>query len=391
MQNSVRMLPIPVTILYLLLWARYPLFEFLVGFCYHVPLLENFSAQMPDILIVAFIILSLPYLSKHLRMSDLLFYLIIACYYLISMNTTKDNSVALEYYSTPFLLICLPYFFVGVLIEIKPLWRYMYYISFASVMLKGVYTFFLGGNEVLGEESMTAAYSLLPHLLLVIWYAISTRHLWDCLAVVLGILLLFAFGNRGTLIISMIFAVFCFFQTMAKTTKRSTYYVLAFFVAAAVALLYSGISDSILSFLNSTGSSTRVFDKTETDGFFSSEGRLDIFALVLPAIASNPLGLGIAGDRILGVIYSHNLIMELLISYGWLFGTAIIVAITVLFVKAFKRVPTVEHKVFLMLLLCSGVFKLMLSNTYLNDTFIFFMIGFCVSILRMPKQRIGSL
>lgn len=387
MNNTVRKLPITVTILFLLLWARYPIFEFIIGACYHVPLLKEFSPQIPDILIVTFAILSLPYIVKRLRIQDVLFYVAIVVFYFISKYNHPGNFEALDYYTVPFLVVGLPYFFVGVTIDLKSLWRYLYYVSFASIIFKGVHTFMLGGVEVLESESMTAAYSILPHLLLVIWYTISQRKPWDLFAVVVGILLLFAFGNRGTLMISAIFASFCVIGVINQSKKkRGGYITIAVLAVLVVFFASSGIIDSIFSFLSSTGSSTRIFEKSQTDGFFLSEGRMDIFYLVIPAILQNPFGLGIAGDRLLGVIYSHNIILEFLISFGWFFGTLLILCVVIMFIKALKRAPTIEHKIFLLLLLSSGVFKLMLSNTYLNDTFFYFMLGFCVAILRLPKQ-----
>lgn len=152
-----------------------------------------------------------------------------------------------------------------------------------------------------------------------------------------------------------------------------------------IGVFFSGITDSIISFLNSTGASVRVFEKSQTDGFFSSEGRLDIFYVVLPAIANNPFGLGIAGDRLLGVIYSHNIILEFLISYGWIFGTLLIVAIFAIFFVGLKKAQTTEQRVFVMLLFCSGILKLMVSGTYLNEYYLFFMIGYCISMIRAKR------
>lgn len=114
MNNTTRTLPISVIVLYLLLWARYPLFEFIIGVCYHIPLLSEFSPQIPDFLIILFAVLSLPYLVKRIRLIDLCLYIGIVLFYFISKYNHPDNSEALEYYTIPFLLIGLPYYFVGV-------------------------------------------------------------------------------------------------------------------------------------------------------------------------------------------------------------------------------------------------------------------------------------
>ena len=212
MMNSLQRLPIPVLILFLLLWARYPLFEFIIGFCYHVPLLSSFSAQVPLILIIAALIFSLPHIIKYIKFIDILLYTLTVSFYLFSKERNIDNAEALEYYTIPFLLMSVPYYFAGLSWDLSKLWRFMYYVSLLSIFLKGAYTFFMGGTETLESESMTAAYSLLPHLLFIIWFAISQKRIIDMVAVVVGILLLFAFGNRGTLVISVMFALFCFYQ-----------------------------------------------------------------------------------------------------------------------------------------------------------------------------------
>lgn len=386
MTNSSQRLPIPVLTLFLLLWARYPLFEFIIGFCSHVPFLSSFSAQVPLILIIAALVFSLPYIIKHIKVIDVLLYLLIAGLYLFSKERNVENAEALEYYLIPFLLMSVPYYFAGLSWDLRKLWRFMYYVSLLSIFLKGVYTFFMGGTETLENESMTAAYSLLPHLLFIIWFAISRKRIIDMAAVVAGILLLFAFGNRGTLVISVLFAFFCFYQLVSSQKRnRNLMWLAGGLSVVLIAVFFSGITDSIFSFLNSTGASVRVFEKSQTDGFFSSEGRLDIFYVVLPAIANNPFGLGIAGDRLLGVIYSHNIILEFLISYGWVFGSLLIVAIFAIFFVGLKKAQTTEQKVFIMLLFCSGILKLMVSGTYLNEYYLFFMIGYCVSMIRAKR------
>lgn len=386
MTNSSQRLPIPVLTLFLLLWARYPLFEFIIGFCSHVPFLSSFSAQVPLILIIAALVFSLSYIIKHIKVIDVLLYLLIAGLYLFSKERNVENAEALEYYLIPFLLMSVPYYFAGLSWDLRKLWRFMYYVSLLSIFLKGVYTFFMGGTETLENESMTAAYSLLPHLLFIIWFAISRKRIIDMAAVVAGILLLFAFGNRGTLVISVLFAFFCFYQLVSSQKRnRNLMWLAGGLSVVLIAVFFSGITDSIFSFLNSTGASVRVFEKSQTDGFFSSEGRLDIFYVVLPAIANNPFGLGIAGDRLLGVIYSHNIILEFLISYGWVFGSLLIVAIFAIFFVGLKKAQTTEQKVFIMLLFCSGILKLMVSGTYLNEYYLFFMIGYCVSMIRAKR------
>lgn len=386
MTNSSQRLPIPVLTLFLLLWARYPLFEFIIGFCSHVPLLSSFSAQVPLILIIAALVFSLPYIIKHIKVIDVLLYLLIAGLYLFSKERNLENAEALEYYLIPFLLMSVPYYFAGLSWDLRKLWKYIYYVSLLSIFLKGAYTFFMGGTETLESESMSAAYYLLPHLLFIICFAISQRRIIDMAAVVAGILLLFAFGNRGTLVISVLFAFFCFYQLVSSQKRnRNLMWLAGGLSVVLIAVFFSGITDSIFSFLNSTGASVRVFEKSQTDGFFSSEGRLDIFYVVLPAIANNPFGLGIAGDRLLGVIYSHNIILEFLISYGWFFGTLMIVAIFAIFFVGLKKAQTTEQKVFIMLLFCSGILKLMVSGTYLNEYYLFFMIGYCVSMIRAKR------
>ena len=386
MMNSLQRLPIPVLILFLLLWARYPLFEFIIGFCYHVPLLSSFSAQVPLILIIAALIFSLPHVIKYIKFIDILLYTLTVSFYLFSKERNIDNAEALEYYTIPFLLMSVPYYFAGLSWDLSKLWRFMYYVSLLSIFLKGAYTFFMGGTETLESESMTAAYSLLPHLLFIIWFAISQKRIIDMVAVVVGILLLFAFGNRGTLVISVMFALFCFYQLVSSQKRnRNLMWLAGILSVVLIGVFFSGITDSIFSFLNSVGASVRVFEKSQTDGFFSSEGRLDIFYVVLPAIANNPFGLGIAGDRLLGVIYSHNIILEFLISYGWIFGTLLIVAIFAIFFVGLKKAQTTEQRVFVMLLFCSGILKLMVSGTYLNEYYLFFMIGYCVSMIRAKR------
>ena len=135
------------------------------------------------------------------------------------------------------------------------------------------------------------------------------------------------------------------------------------------------------------GLSIRIFDKLLSGEFAVSTGRDAIRETLLDAIARNPfLGYGLCSDRVLAGHYAHSLALELWVEFGVIFGTAILIALTVALWRGYRKADG-EIKPLILLLTFSSFFKLFLSGSYLNERFLLLLLGLCVCSIRLAKQK----
>jgi len=102
------------------------------------------------------------------------------------------------------------------------------------------------------------------------------------------------------------------------------------------------------------------------------------------------LGYGIAGDRALVSSYSHNLLLELLVSFGIPAGSVVFVCIVVIILNGYKKAADRQIKDLVLMLFCSSFVKLLVSSSYLLEPLFFLLMGVCVKQMRNAGRRINS-
>lgn len=137
------------------------------------------------------------------------------------------------------------------------------------------------------------------------------------------------------------------------------------------------------------GLSIRIFAKFFEGDFFVSSSRNRIIEVLFEKISEKPvLGYGIAGDRTLVGGYSHNLAVELWVSFGIIIGTILLGVLFFICIKALikSRKNNVDNMAIL-LLICCGLINLFLSGSYLSAPYLFLLIGLCISVIRKSKNK----
>ena len=158
-------------------------------------------------------------------------------------------------------------------------------------------------------------------------------------------------------------------------------------------LLYSAYE-----FAKTHGMSTRVFlfflgDDTSVS---LDSGRGTIIYSLIQAIGNNPLGSGLASDRYYsGGHYAHNIIIELLVEFGVIFGAAIIIMLFALMFRAAKYTHNNWNTgIIFYMLICCGFVKLLISGSYLTEPYFWTLFGFIMGISEMltrnQSDRIGK-
>lgn len=191
--------------------------------------------------------------------------------------------------------------------------------------------------------------------------------------IVIGVVGILVYGSRGSLIGLVLGAVLMvLFYNKEKMTWKN--YVFLFLIAA---LFIFCLSDSglllVSMLLKNAGLNSRFIDSLVEFSYSNfeeiSNGRWAIWTTVIDLIKSGPFyGYGVYGERnaVYGIGmkwgYSHEIFLEILVSFGWLFGSIIIIIAVVGIIRFFRDSKIAEEKMLFILFLTIG-FELLLSNT----------------------------
>ena len=372
-----------------LVWTQGTLFVYFKSVMRRLPLFGSISDDIIiPFIIVLLIAISIPYMLKKLRITDVGLYVGILLIYCFSYLLNTDNADFLSENAGLILLNTVPVYFIGSSIQEEKMIDLFYKLSLCSIVCMFIYNNVIGLLEQ--NEYMSEAYRLLPHICLVIYYAINKPRVLNIALSLIGLIMLISYGNRGTVLLVALFIVACLF--FFRTYKHKG--IIRFLLITPMALLVA-FSDHILLWLveivGNMGMSTRAIDLFLEGEFFLSESRNNLKDIMWIGIMEKPIfGYGIAGDRCLVPLYAHDILYEMWASFGLLFGTIIIIGIVVLIYRAIKRTNSEKSKVFIWLLVCCSFIKLFISSTYLNEPLFFLMLGMCLSVIRQNAYNRGE-
>lgn len=359
-----------------------------------LPVLKEIGEYASSIIVVMALLLCFRSISKYITKAGVVFFVFWLLAYLLSYshtNNTKflDNSIG------PFFLTVLPLIFVGRAIDIDKLSKPFYYVSLIYIAWKFfVLLFFKSAEREMGEFSdynMFAAYKLLPHLIMVTWHLFRKVNVVDACASVIGFVLLFGFGTRGPILCWIIFIALYFL--LVKQYKRKIISMILIAGVAITTLTYvSFMFDTLNDSTRALGLSNRVYMQMDQGALNDDSGRSYIHKSILDATKeSGILGMGICGDRaVTGDDYSHNLFIELIASFGYVFGSVLIIALLLYLFFAYRSCVTQEQKGFYILLLCFNA-HLLLSSTFLQTPLFFLFIGWCGRLINDKNNSKNNL
>ena len=110
------------------------------------------------------------------------------------------------------------------------------------------------------EYNMGLAYDILPHVLMVSWWALKKLGIFNIVSMLLGLLLLLSLGTRGPVICAIVFiAVYLLFIRPSKYQKTMR------IITISLAVFAISFLDQFMMFMQmltiQLGMSTRIFDK----------------------------------------------------------------------------------------------------------------------------------
>ena len=135
------------------------------------------------------------------------------------------------------------------------------------------------------------------------------------------------------------------------------------------------------------GMSTRVLDRLAAGDFLESAGRDYLAERLLQAIEDKMiLGYGLGGDMVLVNSYSHNLVIELCISFGAIVGGLLLLVVIFLLIKGWLGAKEKNEKILLLALMCTGFLKLFISSSFMLEGMLFLLLGVSIRLMRKRAE-----
>lgn len=255
----------------------------------------------------------------------------------------------------------------GIFLTVYYAWRSL------EVLRNGYWTYTQFDVVRQSSSNMSWSYGVLMAICFIAIYLLKEKKKWTLIPIVAGTVGILVYGSRGTLIGLLLGVLFIIlFYNDGKMRLRN--YVILFLGIGAGIFLLSDIGLTIISnALQNAGLNSRFIDSLMNLSLSSfketSNGRWLIWTTVVDLILSGPFyGYGVFGERNavynIGMRwgYSHNIFLEILVSFGWFIGLMIIIVMVVAIVRFFVKVKNKNEKLLFIIFLALS-FELLMSNT----------------------------
>lgn len=278
------------------------------------------------------------------------------------------------------------------------------------VIIGLIYLFIIFLNEP--DNYMNTSYNLLSVTCLCIIKAFNEKNFksikYFVLAAVFS-LYIFLFGASGPFLTIIALSISLSLFKM-KSWKR----VIVVFFGLCFAGLVLLFHDQILIGLNNLFPNSRTFSKIFNENMVDSP-RFLIWKYVVEYLRNNPFKInGLFADRVIitngnvdsinlgyyvlyeqiGGLYAHNIFLELLMQFGMLVGSILILLLFYLFYRFFKAARTLcfswEKKSFILGIFFIAVVPLLFSSSYLASFNFWMMLGILKSVKQLTKYKYQS-
>lgn len=348
-----------------------------------IPYIKLVADYFIPALLLACLIPAIPFILRAVLPKDLLFLIGCSAVFLFHVILFPANSEYLLSLADEFFLILLPLYVIGLRMDAQRDLKALYVCSIINICAFCVYVLASSDEtdiqQILYSGFMHRAYTLLPQLLIVLGSALKKWNVLNFSVSVLGVILLIACGNRGSiLILSMFMIMGLLFLTCNKLKKAV--FASAFSVGFVCICFYRQIETLLSVLIEKLGMSPRLLNYLSEGNFFHSESRMGISKLLLKMIGDRPfIGYGLTADHVMTGSYAHNFAIELWMSFGVIVGSVLLIIVACVVLRAWFY-----HKsdVLLSTLLCTGFFKLFISSSFLLEGLFFVLFGYCMSLNR---------
>lgn len=272
----------------------------------------------------------------------------------LTMAIFPDNTPYLAKESTRYLLpVILPSFLCLMCVkDFAIVERVVYIISWVGALLMLLYFIaLLIGNSIAMEYNMSISYAaLLPMIILFL-----SRHFWSIIVSVVLFLEVLMIGARGPALYFLIFVIL----NLLHHRSNKTLFLIIFI------LIITFVLPQLIDWFSSLGIQSRTINMYQNEMIDDDSGRIGIRRFFIEKIMEHPIvGLGLYGDRLYDYDYCHNIILEILVDFGLLFGGIIVFSLFFYLIKTYILSSNRDRDI-LIAYTCALFLPLMTSTSYL--------------------------
>jgi len=335
------------------------------------------------------ILLSMKYWSNRTWIRMIVLELLFINSYLLSyLNGFSLMSNSLTYYVST-LLICVPFCSIAMSVnDINQIYQSLKHATYINIILLTIFLFSLRGQAT---YSMSASYQVLL-CGMIHWIELTRSKKWKKVInlglVILELFLMFVFGARGPLLCFAIFIVLQMVTAMQNTKKLLISGIVVSIIIAILALNWDFFMSRINNILHKYGLYSRTFELLKNYTILNNTGRSYYHDRTKTLVQQRPFcGYGAASDIAIMGQYPHSLFLELMFDFGIPLGVFFFVviswkALSVLFEKDKLK------KELCIVLLVNGYVMLFFSGTYLQNYFLFLLLGISIKNNHILKKRV---
>lgn len=374
-----------------LYWGKDIIFSYVRAIILRIPYLKYTADYILPFLIIICFALSFEYFVRSVSWRDVIFAVVVAIIYFSNILLYPENE-ELGAIVGSFFLFIFPLYFVGLRLDLSKHFQILYTMSVVNILAFA--TYYLVFNEgsfdasaTMNASFMGRAYILLPQLMVVFMEIFNKKSAFNIIVGIIGVILLFMCGNRGSVVLLFVFIVTYLLVSMKKK-KHILVYIGTFSVFGILIYYYERLLYIAIMAFSKLGFSIRVFERLFDGSFLESSGRNKIIEKLTTAIWDNPIfGYGLCSDRTISGQYAHNYMFEIWTAFGVIVGSVIIIATLVIIIRAWTKSTDKNHKNFLLILICSGFLKLFFSSSFLYEGLFFLLLGYCVNQISVNRTQ----
>ena len=347
-------------------------------------------------ILIPFVIYAIIY-SKSLKIDSVFFVIFLILSISCTVLFFPQNSIFLEQLIFSFIYIILAYCVVrNDLIDLKELENKI--IKVARILF---FALFIVLASVLkfnvNEEYMnySDANSIVSAILL--YSAIVKGNKHDYITGFASFLLILLYGSRGSFL-SLCLLILLFLLFKKNSIRKQILLYVLFLIILVLILFWNDILYYMRGVLDKFDINSRTIASMFSDSFFSSLSRKAIYQYLFELIKENALlGIGLCGDRYYmpfvfrsnNIEYAHNLFIEIVLDYGLILGSIIIIYILKQIFSGFffnKKIDY-EDKCFIAILFAISFVQLLVSRSYLSEISFFILLAYSTSFREGNQKK----
>lgn len=241
---------------------------------------------------------------------------------------------------------------------------------------------FLFGSsyDVYNGNYQVAAYALMCGLISTYYLSLKEKNYLDIFLSIIGTILLIIVGSRAVFVALVFFWVMYFFMNKSVSANITVFLIIILFFTV---IDIQSLLRPLRQLATSLNISTHLVDALLSGGIFEDDSRVDLFAGFWDLAKEKPFGYGVMGDRYISFqtglfrkpIYPHNIFMEILVQFGYLGGSVLIIWFLNRFIHGLFLNDSVSYRMAVLIISSVSLIKLMFASSFWMDRMFFMLLG----------------